>query len=125
MKNEIEIDEKAILIRINQLYSDSMSDLALYEATRGVWKVGDRKNKAELAFAVYGGQVKEIFKIGKWLKAGTQQYLTIPQEHKMIAGRWEFEGVVANEAIRQKYMGKSVKAYFPKGAANPVMYVNC
>jgi hypothetical protein len=30
---------------------------------------------------------------------------------------------LAAEALRAKYIGKSVAHYFPRGAANPIMYV--
>jgi hypothetical protein len=36
----------------------------------------------------------------------------------------EFTGVLAPESLRAKYIGKSVAHYFPRGAANPIMYVN-
>lgn len=50
MSEEKAIQEKAILIRISQLYHKSMSPQELYEATRGVWKVGPRRNEAEFVF---------------------------------------------------------------------------
>jgi hypothetical protein len=40
---EVEVTEPAVLIRISQLYNERMSELALYEATRGVWKAGRKK----------------------------------------------------------------------------------
>lgn len=40
------------------------------------------------------GYIKEIFQIKRWLVAGTLKYSTIPQQEKMVAGRWEFEGVI-------------------------------
>lgn len=125
MKNEVKIDEKVILIRINQLFKENMSDLEIYEATRGVWRIGDRRKKAEYAFSVFEGYIKEVFQIKRWLVAGTLKYSTIPQQEMMVAGRWELEGVIANPQIRQKYLGKCIKSYFPKGASNPIMYVNC
>jgi hypothetical protein len=42
-----------------------------------------------------------------------------------IPNRWEFVGKVAEDRIRRKYVGKSVAHYWPKGAQNPVQYVNC
>ena len=36
---------------------------ALYEATRGVWKVGERREYAHLALAVFEGVVREVYAI--------------------------------------------------------------
>jgi uncharacterized protein len=66
----VDIHEKAILIRINRLYRYGMSEVELYEATRGVWKIGKRREKADYAFAVFRGIVKEVYKITQWFPAG-------------------------------------------------------
>ena len=47
------VREPAILITINRLYRSGMNAQELYEATRGFWVVGPRREKAELALAVY------------------------------------------------------------------------
>ena len=36
----------------------------------------------------------------------------------------EFTGPLATDAIRQKYVGKSVASYFTRGSQAPVVYVN-
>jgi hypothetical protein len=117
------IEEDVILIRINRLYHFGISDSELYEATRGVWKLGDRRNKAELAFAVYMGIVREVYRIRKWSPAGTTKYHT--RTDTKIKGRWEFVGSVAENAIRNKYIDKSVSKYFPANSQNPIRYVKC
>ena len=65
------IEEPVILIRINKLYRHGMSDIELYDATRGVWKVGARRERASYAFAVFEGIVREVYKINEWFPAGT------------------------------------------------------
>ena len=57
------IDESVMLIRINKTYSPTMTKQDLYDVTRGVWKVGDRRNAPNYAFAVFQGYVKEVYKI--------------------------------------------------------------
>ena len=125
MNNEITIPEKTILIRISKLYHDSMTAEEIYEATRGVWKIGERRNEADYVFTVANGEIKEIFKIKSWLPAGSQKYNTRPNSDIEIEGRWEFNGNIAEDLIRKKYIGKSVKQYLPHGAANPITYINC
>jgi uncharacterized protein len=51
--------------------------------------------------------------------------LTRPEKDIRIEGRWEFSGSLASESMRNYYIGKSVKHYLPRGAENPITYVNC
>lgn len=119
----MQIDDPVILIRINQMYKDGMSAQALYEATQGEWKVSARREGARYAFAVYDGIVREVYRIDRWVPAGTVRYRT--RKVSGGGGRWEFEGAVADERIRARYVGQSVKELFRPGNANPIMYVNC
>jgi len=116
----IKISEKAILITINKLYRLGMSDLELYETTRGIWRVGENRNKAEYAFSLFQGKVLEVYKIDEWYPAGTQEYQTRPDwlEFRKTK-RWEFKGKVAEE-IRDQYIGK----FIGTGGQNPIRYRN-
>jgi uncharacterized protein len=116
------IEEPAILIRINKLYRHGMSDIELYDASRGVWKVGSRREHARYAFAVFEGIVREVYKIKEWHPAGS----TFSRRGDLYdPDRWEFVGDVAEKDIRDKYILKSVEGYFAKNSQNPITYVNC
>ena len=120
----MKIDEPTMLIRIPQLYRPGMSRGALYEATRGHWKVGPRRERAELAMAVADGIVREVYEIDAWHPAGTTPEAA--RVHREAPpDRWEFTGRVADESIRRRYIGGSVKDYFRRGNQNPFAYVNC
>jgi hypothetical protein len=121
--NDLHIDEPVILVRVNRLYEEGMSETALYEITRGVWKVGPRREKAEYALAVYKGEVKAVYSIKSWHRAGWTPYKT--RKGLKVEGRWEFVGAVADEKIRNKYIGRSVKHFFTPHSQNPITYVNC
>lgn len=122
----VSISERGLLIRINQLYRPGMTAEALYEATRGIWKVGasGRRDLARYAFAVYQGIVREVYTIHTWHRAGTTRYRTRRPEDVTAPDRWEFNGCVA-EDLGDRYRGGSVEAYFPRGAQAPFVYVNC
>lgn len=125
-KEKAIIDDPVILIRINRLYHYGMSDAELYDATRGIWKVGEDRDSAVYAFAVYGGIVQEVYKIREWLPAGTTLYKTRPEINDYAdKERWEFVGEVADDTIRKKYLLKSVEEYLPNHAQNPIRYVKC
>ena len=118
----IHVNENALLIRINRLYRSAMTPLELYEATRGVWKVGLRRYEAKFAFAVYQGVVVEVYRIDRWLPAGFSTYST--RKIEKVRGRWEFEGMIDKQRSR-RYVGRSVRKYFPQHSQSPTVYVGC
>lgn len=128
--DEADISERAVLIRINQLYRSGMDADSLFDATRGVWVIGPRRELTEYAFSVFKGIVKEVYKIDHpWYPAGTgaTTYMTRPNLNglwKSHPQRWEFEGKPAERNIRNKYINKSVKRYLTANSRNPITYVN-
>jgi uncharacterized protein len=107
---------------VPQAFRSGMSDVALYEATRGVWKIGP--DRVRYALAVYEGMVKEVYEIAHWQPALTTPYTTRKLDPALAAGRFEFVGKRAPDGVRHLYLGKSVAAHFKKGAQNPIAYVN-
>lgn len=127
----IEIGEPVILIRINQSHQASMNKDALYDYTRGRWKLNtERAKNAKYAIAIYKGIVQEVYEINYWHKAGTTESTRKPIDNpelnstKSLLGRFEFTGKLAPGEIREKYNSKSVKHYFVRGNSNPINYVN-
>jgi hypothetical protein len=121
----VTVTHPTLLIRINRLYRHGMSADELYEATRGVWKLGPRRKGAKYALAVFEGVVRQVYEIHQWHPAGTLPYSTRAHEVLTRDGRWEFEGAVASEEVRSIYLDRPVAAYLPKGQQNPVLYLNC
>lgn len=121
----VAVEVPALLIRINRLYRHNMTPQELYEATRGVWKLGTRCTKARYAFAVFEGVVREVYAIESWHPAATTPYATRDASQLKTDGRREFVGRVAEAAVRDAYVGGSVAKEFPQGLQSPVVYVNC
>ncbi len=119
----VSVTHPALLIRVNKEYRHNMSELELYEATRGAWKVGIRREGAQYAMAIFEGVVKEVYVIDSWHAANTTPYQT--RTNHNVEGRWEFLGEVAPPDIRDLYVDMSVRDQFKKGLQNPVCYVNC
>ncbi len=117
----VDVADPLILIRINRLYVPGMSADELYDATRGVWKVGERRESAKYALAVYRGIVREVYEIRSWHPAGATPYQSRVADERW-PGRWEFQGVVAPEQVRQRYLTGSVAHLLPDGAQNPIAY---
>jgi hypothetical protein len=121
----VEVTDAAILIRINQRYYPGMSDEDVYEAIRGIWKVGSRTSKAKLALAVFGGVVRGVYEIETWHPAGTTAYRSRTFTPEKCRSRWEFVGHRVDDRIRERYMYGSVFNYLPGKARTPLGYVNC
>ncbi len=117
-----DIKERAILFRIPQLWSPEMSAEELYEATHGWWKLGNRRNDADYAFAVNQGVIREVYRINSWRqrKPGDRDW-----QHDIgkTSKRWGFSGEVAEELAH--YRNTSVRHLFKKGESSPCKYVNC
>jgi hypothetical protein len=118
---EAHVTEPSLLIRINEQYRYGMTPIDLYDATRGVWRIGEKREKAELALAVFEGVVQEVYAIRSWHPAGS----TFSTRGDLTCrGRWEFVGNVAEAKTRKKYYLKSVRKEFAQGSQNPIHYLN-
>lgn len=122
----VDIVHPAILIRINRLYRFGMSEAELYEATRGIWKLGSKRALARYAFSVFHGVVRAVFEIESWHPERTTAYhFRVFEDPTPKPGRWEFVGKTAEQGICKQYLGRSVQHYFKQGLQSPVVYVNC
>lgn len=120
-----DIDDAVLLIRINQLYRYGITAEELYEVTRGVWKISKRREGVRYAFAIFRGVVREVYCVDGWFPAGSTAYFTRSAEEVNVPERWEFVGHVAGQAVREKYIDKSVSSYLFSSSQNPLKYVNC
>ncbi|MXW42550.1 MAG: hypothetical protein F4138_02510 [Acidimicrobiia bacterium] len=117
-----EIKERVILFKIPQFWSPEISAEELYDATRGWWRLGPRRNNADYAFAVDKGIIHEVYRINSWRQrqSGDRDWEhDIGKPHK----RWGFNGEVADELAH--YRNTSVQHLFKKGECSPFKYVNC
>ena len=108
-KQKIEIEEPAIFIRINQAFRYSMSEVELYDYTRGQWKINPERAKlAKYGLAVYGGTIQEVYEIHNWYKAGATYSIRQgnesikKNENNGLEGRYEFIGNLAPEKNQKK-----------------------
>lgn len=72
------LTESVLLIRINRTYRPNMSDDSLYEATRKWWVLNPDR-APDLAFAVFHGTVRGVYRIDDW-------------EQDPRSSRWAFRG---------------------------------
>ena len=106
-----DFDKPTMVIKINRLYRDGMSGDEIFHATRGWWRLNlESAKKVCLVLAVANGLVKGVYSAQKWMT------------HPVDTNRVGFEGCEAEAADVNKFIGKSVRQLFTKGAANPVRY---
>jgi hypothetical protein len=122
-KKPVTVREPALLIRVNRLYRPGMTAAELYDATRGIWRVGPGREKVKYAFAVFEGVVREVYEIQGWFRAGST-FTTRRDLGGSHRGRWEFVGRLAPNRIRDRYVDRYVGYLFTRGAMNPIAYVN-
>ena len=115
-----DITDNIIIIKINRSYKPDMSDLQLYDVTRGCWKISiPYASRADYALAVSYGLVKEVYQIFQWYQASEEIRETIKYDPEKEKGRIVFKGKVASDEIRNRYLGKNVKGLYKKGDMNP------
>ena len=115
---EEDITDNVILLKIKKYYREGMSPRELYDVTRGYWRVTEKKReRVDFAFAVYNGIVREVYKVEEWLPALStfteRSDVRSCKPKKTKTEKHEFVGRIADEEIRMKYRGKSVKELMP------------
>lgn len=120
---KVEIKEPSVLIKINKTFRFGMPQVELYDATRSAWVVGDKRAKAQYAFAVYAGIVQEVYEIKGWYPNNSTLNTRKSNDDDPKEDRWEFVGRIADIAMRSRYLYKDVSEYL--GTQNPIRYVNC
>ena len=116
-----DITDDIIIIKLNKSYRSGMSSEELYDITRGCWKRRiESVERAEFALAVYKEEVIEVYRITAWYSAQEEIRDTVPFNPEVDLGRIIFKGEVAEEKVREKYIGKNVSKLFKRGEASPV-----
>ena len=119
-----DISDDIVIIKINKSYNPNMTALELYDVTRGCWKRKiDSVSSAKYALATVYGEVVEVYKIDYWVPAPALKRETIPFDAEVEKGRIGFFGTVAEQKVREKFIGKSVKNFFKQGEVNPVKLI--
>ena len=120
--DEANITENVLLIRLSKTFSYNMDPMDLYDYTRGIWRLDEKRiEKVTHAFAVYDGIIQETYNVLQWFKGGTTFTNRIDIDEWKKFERWEFIGSISEE-MRKKYRYKSVAHYYPSHAQNAVRY---
>ena len=117
-----DIADNIIVIKINQSYYEGIAAEALYEYTRGIWYRSLKSVKDDkYALSVVNKIVVEVYKIDCWMPATKTVFKIRKINPKEATRRVAFEGKVAEDSVRNRYIGKSVAYLFKKNASNPAV----
>jgi uncharacterized protein len=120
---KVEIVDPVLLININKTFRYGMPKMELYDATRSAWVIGDKRDRAKYALAVYQGMVQEVYEIKGWYPNNSTMNSRKSEELNVDNDRWEFVGRIAGPSIRNRYLYKDVSEHV--GGQNPIRYLNC
>ena len=123
----LKLSDNAIIININKKFERGNNFDDIYLATKEAWVVSETRIKnIKYALSEYRGVIIEVFEIDKWyrknINESNQHIVPGFDELKKKSKRWGFNGKVADQEFRQKYINKSITHIKKKGAANPIRY---
>lgn len=107
-----DFNEPTMLVVINKWDPNDSKGQSLYDASRGYWYVGTsgKAYKCRYVVASYFGRVMEVYEIDtskSWQTWRQSPKKTKPDDKPQSSMRRAFEGCVASQDIRAKYIGKS------------------
>lgn len=106
-------NESVLLISINNTFQLGMSPSEIYRVSQGHWKIDlNRANKIDVVCVHAQGIIREVYTDTNWFISN------IDPNKKM------FEGTVAKDSVRNKYIDKSIKSYWKQGQQNSVRYID-
>lgn len=106
----IDPDHRVVLIRIPKAFRRG-TDHQRYEMTRGWWRAGARRERAQWAFAVDEGVVRAVYRIDGW-------------EPARAGNCWGFRGHRDHD-MERSYLHGDVSGYLTSDSPLPLHYVNC
>ena len=94
----------------------------IYEAARYAWDAKkERAEQMDYVIAHQSGKIVGVFEPEKWLYADDKEFSDFPEADPKRIG---FIGKVADSEILLEYLNKDIPSeYRPKGASNPVRYI--
>lgn len=115
-----DIKDNITVIKINETYYEGISAEALYDYTRGIWYRNLKSvSDDEYALSVVNAIVIEVYKIDHWVPGTKAAFKMRKVDPKEAARRIAFVGKVAEDSVRNRYIGKSVSHLYKRNASNP------
>lgn len=116
------IETNCIVININKKYERGSGENTIYNATKETWTI-DKIKLSELKYVLseYRGLIVEVFEVETWYEK-ERGYTPRAKKFGQTKIGYGFDGKVANEQIRNRYINKSIAHTKKKGAASAIRY---
>jgi uncharacterized protein len=122
------LPDDCVIININRQYKRGATPKDIYEATRKTWRIAESKLLGpngeilrKYVLSEYRGLIVEVFEVTRWRRYPRPYQASTKKAGESYMG-FGFEGEVAPEEIRQKYINTSVSWAKKQGAAQPVIF---
>ena len=133
MAKELKVKDfsgKVVLLNIVKNWEDGMEDtndkemsFSLYEASCGSWVMNyDEAQELDYAIPVHDGKIIEVYKVVKWCHENEVMRNPVYVEPSK-SERCDFVGRKADDDIRNKYIGNTVKEMYEHPKQNPVRII--
>lgn len=130
---ESDIRHKIMIIKINKLYQKGMTEEALYDSVRGIWRASlERVKTVKYVFGVYNSLIVAVYKPTTWyvckealekLPSHVTQ-LTSKMENRVFFVDEGFENQELMDEAEKFYLYKSIASLKAnQGAQNPITYL--
>lgn len=130
---ESDIHHRIMVIKINKLYHRGMTEEALYNSVRGVWRASlSRVNKVEFVFGVYNSLIVAVYKPTEWFRCKEAKdmlprpdiELTPMTENRIFFIDKGFEDKEPLDEAAEFYLHKSIAGLkLNQSAQNPITYL--
>lgn len=116
-----------ILININRTYKRGNGTNPIYQATKETWLISEwRLPHIKYVLSEFRGLIVEVFEVKNWYPKQRLKNKTIDKEKNIkiqieVTG-YGFDGDIAPDDIRNRYINKSVAHLKKRGAAQVIRY---
>lgn len=131
---EEDIKHKILVIKVNRLYDRKMTDDALYDAVRGIWRASLKNVKSvEYVFGVYNSLIVAVYKPSEWFvckeardKLPRQDLVLTPKnENRVFFIDKNYEQGLTPDDNERFYYGKTISGMkLNQSAQNPISYLS-
>ena len=117
-----EIGNDCVFININRKYERGKGGQSIYKATKETWTI-DKKRLPHLKYVLseYKGLIVEVFEVDEWYRK-ERDYDPEAKKYGQKRIAYGFNGKVAPEEIRKKYLNKSIAHAKKGGSSFPIRY---
>ena len=112
-----EMQNNAVIININKTYKRGLGMDSVYNATKESWVIAkSRIDSKSLKYVLseYKGLIVEVYRVADWYPV-----VSVNRSGKPTT-RWGFDGSVAEDEVRGRYINRSVAHLKKQGSSNPI-----